>query len=146
LIDCGQISLERLTVKSAPGAIREMTCITVRNGIAGEGESELQSSTSIKESDLLVGHQQTGLLLVNSERITVEDNRLQSTGRPSVEGIKDRLKVDQKFRALMAVRVLDVRGVAIAVPPIRGNQPAERTPGSGRMDAVLEGGRRLTGK
>lgn len=144
-IDCGQIALERLTLKSAPGTIREMTCITVRNGIPDESECSLQSSTRIKGCDLLVGHQQTGLLVVNGERITIEDNRLQGTGRPSIAGINERLRTDAKFRGVMAERVLNVQSVVVSTPPIRGgNLPTEgviRQPG--RTTPGVDDGRKI---
>lgn len=133
LVDCGTIALERLTVKSAPGAMRGMTCITVRNGIEGESECSMQSSVRIKGCDLLVGHQQTGVLVVNGERITIEDNHLEGSGRPSVEAVEARLKVDANFRALMHPRLFDVRGVARTTQPGRG----------GDIGGNLSGGRAI---
>ena len=43
----------------------------------------------ITDCELLIGHQQTGILTVNSSRVLIENNRLQSAGtRPPIEQIK----------------------------------------------------------
>lgn len=135
-IDCGKVSMERLALKSAGGAIREMTCVTVRNGLPEESKCDMQSSIRIRGCDLRVGHQQTGILLVNGERITVEDNRLQGEGRPTVAGMNERLKKDPQFRRAMSRRILNVLSMEPVTGGVRGEQPAGGlTPGRNALSS-----------
>lgn len=134
-VDCGQVSMERLTVQSTPGAVKGATCITVRNGVDPKNECGYENSTRIRACDLLVGHYQTGMLVVNGHRVSVEDNALQAVGRPSVAVLIERLKSDPKVRATLAKSMFRIRSVT----PVRSTTPSR----GGNLAFGNEGGRAI---
>lgn len=64
--DCAAVEVEHVTLKCASGVKRAATCLTVKNSTA--------RPVRIIHCDMQVGHQQTGILLVNVSRAQVEDN------------------------------------------------------------------------
>lgn len=80
VVDCGSVTVERVSVRCAGGPRRAVTGITVRERAVGAVGGP--HSARIRGCDVAVGHGQTGILLVNADRAVVEDNHLAVTGRP----------------------------------------------------------------
>lgn len=94
--NCPAITVEAVTLKCAGGAVRAATCITVRNAPpppAGDGSGA--GLVSIRHCDLGIGHQQVGLLLVDTARAQVEDNILRAADKP----VLGTLLEDKRYRA-----------------------------------------------
>lgn len=111
IINCSLVVLERLVVQCVPGTVRASTCVTVRNRVDKGVECATKNSTRVRSCDFRIGHLQTGVLVVNGQRVTVEDNAFSSVGRPSITSLLDRLKKDPKLRKATANRILRVRSL-----------------------------------
>lgn len=87
---CPKVTIEGVGLKCASSAERAATCITVRD--AAEYGRAVRSARPIKlkpvelvrihNCDLEVGHQQSGILLINVKRCQVEGNLLKAATRP----------------------------------------------------------------
>ncbi len=123
------VTIESTIVSCGAGAARAACCIAVRNGVDAGGPSvALPGSVRIKGCDLTVGHQQTGMLLVNTGRATVEDNRIDVRERPPFLGIATLVRNDRRVRAgLRRMMVAGLRGTATVEtenPAVRDNAGA----------------------
>ena len=125
IVNCSQVVLERLAVLCVPGAVRASTCVTVRNRVDKEVECGVKNSTRVRSCDFRIGHLQTGVLVVNGERVTVEDSGFASVGRPSIASLRDRLKKDPKLRKAMANRILRIRSLEKTGEPGRTKAPVK---------------------
>ena len=67
--DCQSVTVESTGVECAGGAARAATCITVRNTAPIDG-----SRTRISGCEITAGHMQTGVLIVNVDRVDVTGN------------------------------------------------------------------------
>jgi len=101
--DCGNVTIESVSLRCAAGADRAATCITVRNGFSGTGGV---GSARIRSCDLAVGHQQSGILLVNMERAQVEDNAITVVARPARLALSNLLRTDKRIRAGLRKQIL----------------------------------------
>lgn len=72
-LNCPQVDLDHVHVTCAAGPSRSATAITIRN-TAFNGTTAARSTARVEHCTLDVGHEQTGLLLVNVGRTQVEDN------------------------------------------------------------------------
>lgn len=112
-VDCANVTVDGAGVECAGGPLRAATCITVRHRDAAPG-----SSVSVRGCDLTIGHLQTGVLIVNTERVSVADNTLRPGARPSNE----RLVADADYRALLRQQLIsDTAAAAGPAPPAGTN-------------------------
>jgi hypothetical protein len=93
-VDCGSVTAEHLSLRCAGGADRRAACLTVRN----TAPAASIGSARIQHCDLEVGHNQTGILLINTPRVHLEDNTVR-TGGPALPGDMSRLLQDRRLRA-----------------------------------------------
>lgn len=93
-LNCTAVDVEQVDLKCGTGFGRTATCLTVRHDDSNSG------SVRIRHCDLLVGHQQQGILLVNVRTATVSDNTLNTyrTLKPGTDAF-DRLLDDHDGRA-----------------------------------------------
>ena len=113
--NCDDVEVERIVVKCGAGVSKAATCITVHNN------SATPLPVRIHQSELNVGHLQTGLLLLNVSRAHVEGNLIRSYEKP-VSLTFQQLVNNSVMRA--SIRQMFISG---AVP---GNPiPAERKKG-----------------
>jgi len=81
LLRCKSASVERVVAGCGHGRRRAATCVTIRNNDDVPGDARVRSC------DLRVGMRQTGVLLVNIRRATVDDNSVQLAPRTaSIDG------------------------------------------------------------
>ncbi len=135
IASCFQVILERLFVVGAPGTVRTSTCITVRNNVDEDLRCDVQTWTRVSSCDFFIGHMQTGLLVVNSNHVSISDNRMFAVGRPEADSVSRQLETDNAFRAAMAKRILRVTNVAAVGAGGRtpGNTPGRVAPGAGNQ-------------
>ncbi|MCU1264368.1 MAG: hypothetical protein JWM21_686 [Acidobacteria bacterium] len=99
-LNCGSVNVESVGLRCASGTARAATCVTVRN-VESTGYARVQHCV------LGLGHQQTGILMVNVARSLVEDNVIrvdQATLR------LNRLLEDRKYRAgVRSLLITDAR-------------------------------------
>ena len=108
-VDCPQVTVEDVTLRCAAGTRRSATCITVRIG-----ESAAQHARArIRHNDLHIGHEQSGILLVNVARVHVEDNTLTVVKKPRSMTMKRMLR-DTTVRAAARKALI---GNVVAVDP-----------------------------
>jgi len=106
-LNCADVEMTHLALKCGAGTTRAATCITVRN------DATKPRPARITHCDLLVGHEQTGMLLVNVSRATVEDNTVQVYAKPQRLAF-DKLLQNARFRA--GVRRLLITDVQTTPP------------------------------
>jgi hypothetical protein len=75
---CGSITVDGVSLKGAdwgnsPGAVRAASCICVEPDVAAS-KPIATTSVRIRHCDLIVGHFQVGILIVDAARTQVEDN------------------------------------------------------------------------
>ena len=129
LADCFQVILERLFVVGFPGTVRTSTCITIRNSVDEELQCSSETWARVNSCDFFIGHMQTGLLVVNSNRVSISDNKMLAVGRPETDTVSKQLQTDSKFRAAMAARVLRISNISAA--GAGGRTPGRVAPGAG---------------
>ncbi|MGH2687184.1 MAG: hypothetical protein ACRDKW_00030, partial [Actinomycetota bacterium] len=83
--ECGSVDLERVRLTCPAGADQRGTCLTVRNGGGDADNQTVRRSTLVRVQDceMVVGHAQTGVLVVNSERVTVSGSQFRTPALPS---------------------------------------------------------------
>ena len=91
-IDCPSATVEATSVLCAGGPLRAGACITIRNT-----QPLPNSQARIHGCDLVVGHLQVGILLVNVDRSSVTDNMLSAGAKPA----DDVLLGDIDYRATL---------------------------------------------
>ncbi len=129
---CPKVTIEGVGLKCAAGAERGATCITVRDtakyGRALRGTRPVRlkpvESVRINNCDLEVGHQQSGILLINVKRSQVEGNLLRAAARQDSRTFETLL---QNPRYLSSVRSLMIHdslmiGQVPAKAPEAGNE------------------------
>ncbi|MDQ3918809.1 MAG: DUF6519 domain-containing protein, partial [Acidobacteriota bacterium] len=79
--DCEAADLERVSLKCAAGVRRAAACLTVKNARAQTDDGRPRTAR-VLHCELNVGHQQTGVLLVNVSRSHVEDNVIRAYPAP----------------------------------------------------------------
>jgi Family of unknown function (DUF6519) len=99
--NCGVVNIESVRLKCGSAPSRAATCITVR-------QDTNRGSARIQQCNLEVGHQQTGILLVNVMRSHVEDNLIRVD---QAAGLKpSQLLADQQHLAnLRSLLIADAR-------------------------------------
>jgi hypothetical protein len=76
--NCGTVRAERLSLTCAAGFARAATCLTVSGSALVAGKAT--AAVWVRDCQLQTGHLQTGILIVNAARATVENNRLATAG------------------------------------------------------------------
>lgn len=71
--DCRRVELERVKLTCPTGSERRATCLTARSQVGNAGEVAPPPTTlvRVRDCELVVGHAQTGVLVVNAERVVV---------------------------------------------------------------------------
>jgi uncharacterized protein DUF6519 len=75
-LDCEAVTVNRVGLRCGPGAERLAACVAVRDERPEILGGLTRCHVRVLHSNLEVGHQQTGILLVNVGRSVVEDNNL----------------------------------------------------------------------
>jgi hypothetical protein len=137
--DCGEVEVESVTVTCANGTRRAASCIKVASledkGAAAKRE-EVVAAVRIRHSDLRVGEQQTGILLVNVARATIEDNTIRVREGASPTRFFDFL-ADKVYRRDLARRL--VSGITYQKPPPPRTRPLARVQvGTQQLDFETE--------
>jgi hypothetical protein len=70
-LNCPHVDADAISASGPAGAFRGGTCLTVRNA-----DNSPAQSVSVRNCDFLTGHQQIGLLILNANRVHVENNQL----------------------------------------------------------------------
>lgn len=102
-LNCSDVQVEAVTLKCGAGAKRSATCITVREPANNPG------SARIRHCDLSVGHQQSGILLVNVKRAQVEDNVVKVYPKPIRLTSSDQIRDKYQRANMRAFLVADAR-------------------------------------
>jgi len=102
-LNCSQVEIESVDLKCGAAARRAATCITVRQ------DSKNSGSARIRHCDLSVGHQQDGILLVNVQRVHVEDNTVRVYAKPERLTSPQRIKDRDERANLRAFLISDAR-------------------------------------
>lgn len=115
-VDVPQVTVENTTLKCRPGTRRMATCITVRNSEGALRGRAQHANVRIRHNDLLIGHLQTGVLLVNTARVQVEDNTLAVVKKPAWLTL-DRMLRDNIYRSAVRRTLVSNLMVAEATNP-----------------------------
>jgi hypothetical protein len=106
-LNCKLVNVESVGLKCASAPSRAATCITVRNDTSA-------GSARVQHCVMELGHQQTGILLVNVARSQVEDNQIRvvQTGRLTPIRLLEDRQHRASLRSLLIAdaRLGDVRG------------------------------------
>lgn len=100
LINCFGADMEKLTLVNAAATFESSTCITVRNAPEYVRKNPDIGSVRIRCCNLHVGHFQSGILLINVDRATVEDNCLRVRKKPKTWTFRKQLD-NKVYRAKM---------------------------------------------
>jgi hypothetical protein len=122
--NCNAVDVQTVAAKCGAAAVRAATCITVSQPLNNP------SPVRIQHCDLSVGHQQTGILLVNVQRAHVEDNLIRVYAKP------DSLRIPSLIQDLTArahVRRLFISGAHLGPTP----------PPGGRTNVTLTAGNQV---
>jgi len=88
---CRNILFENVTISCInPNniVIRQNTCISINTNMPlGNAALNLTSSATIRSCQFIVGHMQTGLLIINTVKSIIEGNTINSTGMIGNQGI-----------------------------------------------------------
>lgn len=104
-IDCESVRIEDLSARCAGGTAPHACCITVRyDNAVGQTPPRYVESVRIRGCDLTVGHLQTGILVVNTDRALIEDNRI--AVRPKGSDLGFSKLMESKGRRRVLVRQL----------------------------------------
>jgi hypothetical protein len=101
---CAEVNLRRLVLRCAAGTRLFASCLTVHNLPSNPGSVRIQACRAE------VGYQQIGFLLLNQDRVTVEDNIIQVRKKPKSMTVDAMLKDHQIARN---VRDLMVREAVV---------------------------------
>jgi hypothetical protein len=102
-LDCSQVTITGVTATTKNGSSKESSCITVRS-------SDLDRRTSVRivGNELYPGFQQIGILAINCDRCTIEDNRIQARDLGRRFSFDTAIRRDRLFRS--AVRDAMIHG------------------------------------
>ena len=76
-VDCAQVMVQQTQLRCAAGTHLAGTCVTIRNAPATSGVVD------VRNNQLTVGHYQQAILLVNTQRADVQDNRIKVAPKPA---------------------------------------------------------------
>jgi hypothetical protein len=96
--DSGPVTVENVVLECAAGAVRSAACLSVFYPEPTEIEDTSNRSVTIHGSEMRVGHQQVGILLVNVERARVTNNVVRGRDRPPYLTLSQLLQ-NQRYRA-----------------------------------------------
>ena len=97
-IDCPHVHIESASLKCAGATRFGASCLTVSHDSAALARAGRERSLRVKACSLSVGHFQTGMLLLNLDRVQVEDNELRVRPKPESLSLPTQLK-DPLYRA-----------------------------------------------
>jgi hypothetical protein len=106
IIDTPDVLIEHVGASCATGAVRAASCIYVRNQAVMP-----RTSARILHNDLVVGHSQVGVLVINTQRSLVEDNTIYVGAKksPARELVKNRY-----YRGLIRNRIFSGMDLNVA--------------------------------
>ncbi|MBC7812249.1 MAG: hypothetical protein H7175_13925 [Burkholderiales bacterium] len=117
--NCGAVTVEEVTIKGAAGTSRAASCITVEQGES----ADVTGSVRIRHCDLAMGHQQTGILLLNVTRAQIEDNSLYVSAKPGRLSFAAMLR-DPDYRGILRKMLISNMSVGPDAPPVPPGRPA----------------------
>jgi Family of unknown function (DUF6519) len=118
-LDCEAVTVSRVGLRCGPGAERLAACVAVRDERPEILGGLTRCHVRVLHSNLEVGHQQTGILLVNVGRSVVEDNNLRVAPRPqnlTLSSLAANLPMRARVRRLMVANA--------KLGPVRDGDPA----------------------
>jgi hypothetical protein len=101
---CPKVTAESVILKCAAGAQRAASCIDVRDSVTYDRKAVRNpalipvESVRIHNCDLSIGHQQSGILLVNVRRANIENNLIQTYEIPASLPLKVLLE-NRRYRS-----------------------------------------------
>lgn len=110
-LECQRVDLDQVRLTCPAGAKLGSTCLNVRNGGGDADTDKVRRSDLVRVHDceLVVGHGQTGVLVVNSERVSVDGSQFLTPDLPASLNL-NRLLADatrlNKATALLARNVV----------------------------------------
>jgi Family of unknown function (DUF6519) len=97
---CDEVNLEKVDLKNAADSRRASTCITVRNTATDIKKARINAFVNIQNCNLSVGHLQTGMLLVNTNKAFIENNNI-SVGKKTSKLTLLELSKDKYYNGLI---------------------------------------------
>lgn len=109
---CGRVELERVRLRCPPGVLQRSTCLTARSAVADvEGSPAITGLVRVRDCELSVGHGQTGVLVVNAERVAVTGCELHTPPLPEELDVRrllaDRVRLGRAAGQLVNNLVVD---------------------------------------
>jgi Family of unknown function (DUF6519) len=107
-LDCDAVTVKSVGLRCGPGPERFASCITIRDERPESILGLRRCHVRVLHCDLEVGHQQTGILVVNVGRSVVEDNLLRVAPRPlnlTLSSLVANLPMRARVRRLMLSNV-----------------------------------------
>jgi len=124
--NCPVVEVERVVATCPAGTTRMAACLAVRNDVGAPG------SARVCQSQFEVGHEQTGILLVNTVRAHIEDNVLRAGATISWQRLVDDLGFRARLRRHLISHISSQPGGGLrnASVNVAGNTVAFRSPAS----------------
>jgi hypothetical protein len=121
-VDCGPVTIERVTAVTAHGPEPRVSGIAVTRG----DRSQSRGPIRIRDCNLATGEQQTGILVVNSDSVEITGNSLEQWPFPEGTRLEEYLE-NARYRAAARERLVDPR------------PDATLDPGTGSVPEVVTG-------
>jgi hypothetical protein len=104
-LECDRVDLEHVRLTCPAGTNQRATCLTVRNGGGDSDAQTVRRSTLVRVQDceLVVGHGQTGVVVVNSERVTVSGSQFLTPDLPAALDVSRLLADTARLRKATAL-------------------------------------------
>lgn len=103
-LDCPTVKMSDLVLQCGAASKKQVTCITTRN------KAEAPGSVTIENCELFIGHYQQGILLINTDKTFLQNNKLSSHGTFSARG-KELLLSDKKYISAARTAFVSKAGV-----------------------------------
>ena len=117
IIDCPLVKVREVSVACGPGVTSGRACITVRSNSPADKPLEW---VRINDCDLLVGHNQYGVLVTDALRVDIEGNRIRTAALPA--GFTLEKQVADPLVAKRLAAQLVARGVYRDAPSFRDGE------------------------
>lgn len=103
-LDCPTVKMYDLMLQCGAASKKQVTCITTRN------KAEAPGSVTIENCELFIGHYQQGILLVNTDKTFLQNNKLNSHGTFNARG-KEFLLSDKRYLSAARTAFISKAGV-----------------------------------
>jgi hypothetical protein len=117
VVDCGPVTIERVVVAGPAGP----EPLTAGIAVSRRPDSGAAGPLRIRDCDLTIGEQQSGILVVNGDVVHIEGNTLGATVHDGSERLGEYLQ-NARYRAAARRQLVDASAEATALP--EGAEPA----------------------